>query len=87
MFFFDETKSTIRGPQIAGNGTGNSSITTYYTREMLGANYYKLTPIASDSGTNSKLVQIVANSTNARFVRFSLKGTGANLIITLDEPI
>ena len=87
MFFFDETKSTIRGPQIAGNGTGNGSITTYYTMETLGENYYKLTPIASDSGTNSKLVQIVANSAGARFVRFSLKGTGANLIITLDEPI
>lgn len=87
MFFFDETKSTIRGPQIAGSSTGNGSITTYYTMETLGENYYKLTPIASDSGTNSKLVQIVANSTNARFVRFSLKGTGANLIITMDEPI
>ena len=87
MFFFAENKKSIRGPMINGSGSGNSALSKYFTVETLGDKYIKLTPIASTSGTNSKLVETVANSTNARFVRFSLKGTGANLIITLDEPI
>ena len=70
-----------------GNGSGNSALSKYFTVETLGDKYIKLTPIASTSGTYSKLVETVASSSNARFVRFSLKGTGENLIITLDEPI
>ena len=87
MYFFVEGKDSICGPYINGNGSGNNALSKYFTVETLGDNYIKLTPIVSDSGTNSMLVQITASSTNARFVRFSLKGTGANLIITLDEPI
>lgn len=87
MCFFVENKKSICGPGITGNGSGNNALLKYFTVETLGDKYIKLTPIASTSGTNSKLVETVANSTNARFVRFSLKGTGANLIITLDEPI
>lgn len=87
MCFFVEDKKSICGPMITGNGSGNSALSKYFTVETLGDKYIKLTPIASDSGTYSKLVETVASSTNARFVRFSLKGTGANLIITLDEPI
>ena len=87
MCFFVENKNSICGPGITGNGSGNSALSKYFTVETLGDKYIKLTPIASTSGTYSKLVETVANSTGARFVRFSLKGTGANLIITLDEPI
>lgn len=87
MFFFTEEKNSICGPQIKGDGSGTAALSTYFTVETLGAKYIKLTPIASTSGRNSKLVETVASSANARFVRFSLKGTGANLIITLDEPI
>ena len=87
MYFFVENKNSICGPYISGNGSGNNALSKYFTVETLGDKYIKLTPIASTSGTNSKLVETVASATNARFVRFSLKGTGANLIITLDEPI
>lgn len=87
MCFFVENKKSICGPGITGNGSGNSALSKYFTVETLGNKYIKLTPIASASGTNSMLVSTVASAANARFVRFSLKGTGANLIITLDEPI
>ena len=87
MCFFVENKKSICGPGITGNGSGNSALSKYFTFETLGDKYIKLTPIASTSGTNSKLVETVASTANARFVRFSLKGTGANLIITMDEPI
>ena len=87
MCFFVENKNSICGPMISGNGSGNGALSKYFTVETLGDKYIKLTPIASDSGTNSMLVSTVASSANSRFVRMSLKGTGANLIITLDEPI
>ena len=87
MCFFVENKKSICGPGITGNGSGNGALSKYFTVETLGNKYIKLTPIASASGTNSMLVSTVASAANARFVRFSLKGTGANLIITLDEPI
>ena len=87
MCFFVENKKSICGPAITGNGSGNSALSKYFTVETLGDKYIKLTPIASTSGTYSKLVETVSSSANARFVRFSLKGSGANLIITMDEPI
>ena len=87
MCFFVENKKSICGPGITGNGSGNGALSKYFAVETLGNKYIKLTPIASASGTNSMLVSTVASAANARFVRFSLKGTGANLIITLDEPI
>lgn len=87
LYFFTSAKDKIVGPYIIGNGSGNNALTKYYTVETLGDKYIKLTPIPSTSGANSKLVETVANSTGAAFVRFSLVGTGENLIITLDEPI
>lgn len=87
MYLFDSTKNKIVGPMVAGNGSGNAALSKYYTVEMLGDKYIKLTPIASTSGTNNKLVETVASSANAAFVRFSLAGTGENLIITHDQPI
>ena len=87
MYFFTAGKDSICGPYISGNGSGNNALSKFFTVETLGDKYIKLTPIASTSGTNSKLVETVASAANARFVRISLKGTGANLIITLDEPI
>lgn len=87
MYFFTEGKNSICGPYISGNGSGNNALSKYFTIETLGDKYIKLTPIASASGTNSMLVSTVASAANARFVRFSLKGTGQNLIITLDEAI
>ena len=87
MYFFVENKNSICGPYINGNGSGNNALSKFFTVETLSDKYIKLTPIASTSGTNSKLVETVASAANARFMRISLKGTGANLIITMDEPI
>lgn len=53
-----------------------SALTTYFNIETLGTNYYKVTPLDT----------IPANSYVNRF-RFSLIGTGENLIITNNEPI
>lgn len=52
-------------------------LATYFTVETLGTSYYKLTP--TSELTNS------AGQTD--YLRFSLIGTGENLIITLNEPI
>ena len=53
-------------------------------KATLGTNYYCLTPIKSSSG-NSALYE---NLGNIRYLRFDCVMTdGADLIITLDEPI
>ena len=85
MCFFVENKNSICGPGITGNGSGNKALSKYFTVETLGDKYIKLTPIASTSGAYSKLVETVASAADARFVRSSLKGTGANRIIRRDE--
>lgn len=85
MFFFDENKGAIVGPQISGSGTGNASIDTHYTREVENG-VTKLTPIANSSG-NWVAISKAASITNARFFRLSLEGTGANLFVTINEPI
>jgi hypothetical protein len=51
---------------------------TYFTIETLGTNYYKLTP--KEAGFNS-------HTTTVGSMLMSLKGSGADLIITTDEPI
>jgi lysophospholipase L1-like esterase len=55
-----------------------SALNTYFTIETLGDQYYKVTPTASWTGVSGGY---------ADYLRFSLIGTGENLIITLDEPI
>ncbi len=86
LYFFDDTKSTIRGPQISGSGSGNAALTTHFTVETLGENYYKLTPIAKSSGT-WVTITLVASVANAAYMRMSLVGTGENLIVTVNEEI
>lgn len=55
-----------------------SALNTYFTIETLGDQYYKVTPTASWTGVSGGY---------ADYLRFSLIGTGENLVITLDEPI
>ena len=50
------------------------SLSTYFTVEELGTNYYKLTPLSS-------------HATSVVYLRLSLIGTGENLIVTINEPI
>lgn len=55
-----------------------TSITQYFDKAALGTNYIKLTPKSSGS--------YVLDATTA-YVRMSLKGKGADLIITVNQPI
>lgn len=53
------------------------------TSSTLDTDYYKLTPTMNDNG-NPKLYD---NYGDSDYIRIACKGTGANLIITLNEPI
>jgi hypothetical protein len=87
LYFFTEAKTSTCGPLINGNGSAaNNKISTFYTMETLGDNYFRLVPI--DNGSGKWMGQAnVASVTDTEFFRISLAGSGANLIITLDEPI
>lgn len=55
-------------------------LNTYFSIETLGDQYYKVTPKTAWTDT-------AQNGGFADYLRFSLIGTGDNLIITLNEPI
>ena len=66
--------------QLNGNASAAANqFGTYFTIETLGTNYYKLTPIESafDAWSGSPIGRMM----------MSMKGSGANMIVTLDEPI
>lgn len=65
----------------AVSAQGTSGFKGYFVNEELGANYFRLTPVAENG--SSKLYN-AASSTS--YLRFSLAGTGANLIVAY-EPI
>lgn len=75
---FSDNKSNIGGAQ-------GSLIPTYYTVEELGTQYYRLTPVVLDSGETQ--LGYTYDATVSGYVRFSLLGTGENLVITFDEEI
>lgn len=58
---------------------GNTYFSKLFTYELLGDNYFKLTPTASSSW-NSYIAGI-------DYIAFSFVGKGKSLIITIDEPI
>lgn len=62
------------GTQMKQEGSsGTYAWGTHFTYETLGDQYYKITALSVDN--------VIA------YVRLSLKGTGANLIVTVGEPI
>lgn len=63
------------------NSTGSSGFGGRFTKESLGTNYFKLTPVAS--GSTSKLYE---DANDVGFFRMSLEGSGSDLIIAF-EPI
>lgn len=66
--------------QLNGGSTNTANMLgTYFTIETLGTNYYKLTPIESafDAWTGSPIGKMM----------MSMKGSGANMIVTTDQPI
>ena len=66
-------------------GAQGSNIPLYYTVEELGTQYYRLTPAMRDDGY-SQLGHTYGDTVSG-YVRFSLLGTGENLIITFNEEI
>lgn len=85
----DSTNSHCR-IQYSGDKTNigaaqGANIPVYYTVEELGEQYYRLTPALRENGESQ--LGYVYDNTVSGFVRFSLLGTGENLIITFDEPI
>lgn len=85
LFFFSD-KSTMCGPAIQGGKTDNGALSKSYTLETLGDRYFRLVPV--DAGSGKWAAQnIAATVTNMAFFRISLAGSGADLIITVDEPI
>lgn len=85
LFFYylnGSAKNMIFGTNTNLTITGNSGrLSTMFTLEDLGDTYWKLTP------TDTFNTMDTALSTPITWLRFSLKGTGENLIVTLDEPI
>lgn len=85
-FGFDSAKTTIKGAQIQGSSSsGAAAITSSFTVTQLGDKYFSLTPILN--GSIWAMVKLAATASDIKFFRISLVGTGANLVITLDEPI
>lgn len=66
--------------------SSNGFTTVHFTSEQLDTGYYKLTPVMlTDGSNNSSLYNAFGN---IRYLRFDVEcTTGADLIITLDEPI
>lgn len=86
MYFFTAAKTAICGPQIQGGQTNNAQLAKSYTVEQLDTDYFRLVPV--DAGNGKWAAQnIAATVTDMGFFRISLAGSGANLIITVDEPI
>lgn len=85
LYFFSD-KSTMCGPAIQGGKGDNGALSASYTLETLGDSYFRLAPV--DAGGGKWAAQnIAATVTNMEFFRISLAGSGAGLIITVDEPI
>lgn len=67
-------KYACKSPSLSGGYFADTAGTQRFTIEQLGDLYYRLTPVQS------------ANDASM-YYRISLKGTGANLVITHNEPI
>ena len=68
------TKYACKAPSLSDGYFADTAGTQRFTIEQLGDLYYRLTPVQS------------ANDASM-YYRISLKGTGANLVITHNEPI
>lgn len=82
---FDSAKSTIKGCWITGSGSGNAAITASFNVEQLGDDYFCLEPILD--GITWAMTKLAANTTEIVYFRMSLVGKGADLIVTIGEPI
>ena len=85
LFFYylnNGVKNMIYGTSNNLYVTGtNGNLEKLFTLTDLGDKYWKLTPTSTMNGMDTAI------SSPITWLRFSLKGTGANLIVTIDEPI
>lgn len=61
---------------------GGANLTNYVSVETLGDQYYRITPLSGFSDFAN-----FADWEDYAYVRFSLPGSGAGVIITIDEPL
>lgn len=73
-----ETPSTYGSHYVRGDGGGDNALAGLFTLTNLGDKYFKLTVVSSAAATSYLYT---------RYYRMSLKGSGADLIITHDQPI
>ena len=79
FFVLDENKAKIA---VYAKG---SDISTYFSIEVLGEQYYKLSPISD--GNSSVLSSSATSNIENGYIAWSLIGTGNNVVVTFDEPI
>lgn len=88
LYFSKDRQSYIRLYLEGNYTTGANALSTYYTVETLGTQYYRLTP--KPSGDSSVLAkQSVGGdaTTTAQYMRWSFVGTGENLVVTVNQEI
>lgn len=81
FYFYGPTKTILDPANNGGTGSNMANINKYYTKEDLGDSYWRLVPTATLNSAETLNNQPIA------FIAMSLKGKGADLVITLDEPI
>lgn len=74
--FYAGDLATLNSHTVKADGSGAHKLSTYFDVTELGANYYKWTL----TGAGKSYLA-------GRYYRLSLVGTGANLVITHDQPI
>lgn len=88
LYFSKDRQSYIRLYLEGNYTTGANALSTYYTVETLGTQYYRLTP--KPSGDSSVLAEQSVGgdaTTTAQYMRWSFVGTGENLVITVNQEI
>lgn len=73
-----ETPSKYLSFYIRGDDGGVNNLSDLFTLTRLGDKYFKLTPVSAYAASNYLYT---------RYYRMTLKGSGADLIITHDQPI
>ena len=81
VYFYSTSKGILDPANIGGTGSNMTNVNKYITKEELGDGYWRFVPTSTLNSSAS------LNNQTVGFIAMSLLGSGANLIITLDEPI
>lgn len=74
-------KGILNPASYGGNGASPANVNKLWTKEVLADGYWRFIPTAEFNAMET------VNGSTVGYVGMSLKGSGANTIITLDEPI